>query len=186
MKENSPVSYYINSKDEIIFVNDEWSRFAIENGAPELAGESVLGTSIWQHIHDTGVEHLYRQILNRVRAGLEVLIELRCDSPHERRLLEMKVSPRENGAVEFGTRQVWAEKYAQPQTFSRGTERREDVVIVCSWCNKVEIDENNWVEVETAVSIAGLFQIEKLPVLSHGMCGECFKKVADKLKDTGS
>jgi hypothetical protein len=42
-------------------------------------------------------------------------------------------------------------------------------------CKKVELSENTWVEVEAAVISLKLFERNKLPQISHGLCADCFK-----------
>ncbi len=182
--DNPSVSYYVNAADEIVFVNEEWSKFAAENDAPELAqGEKVLRTNLWSVMTDISIEHLYRQILERVRAGHEIEVQLRCDGPDTRRMMEMKVTPRGNGEAQFDTKPVWTEDRAPLKVLQKELPRRDYVLLVCSWCNRVELEEDNWVEVEKAVNYLQLFQVDKLPQLSHGICSDCHKTMSEQIKE---
>jgi len=106
MDETSHISYQINKQDEIIFVNDEWFRFALANDGSNLTREDVLYRSFWDFMSDNKVKYLYREILRWVNAGLSLKFNLRCDSPEIRRLLEMNIMPRKDGEAQFGSRTI--------------------------------------------------------------------------------
>jgi len=109
MEETAKISYRIDAQDHIVFVNDEWSNFALANNGAHLVKESVLHTSLWRFITDLTTEYLYRQILRRVRTGIEMRFTLRCDAPETKRLLEMLITPMAGGEVRFTTVPVWVE-----------------------------------------------------------------------------
>lgn len=47
MSDAEPLVYSLDACDRIVRVNDAWTRFALENDAPELAAQHVLRRSIW-------------------------------------------------------------------------------------------------------------------------------------------
>jgi hypothetical protein len=146
------VSNYINTDGEVIFVNEGWPGSASEIYMCETGNEKVL----------------------RIRAGLEILAELRS-GPYDRHLLEIISGRLPDSVVKYG-----------PPRSQRGKHtRRKKVMIVCSWCNKVELNKNIWVELEVAITACGWLKMKKLPALSHGMCGECYKKVTEQLENPG-
>jgi len=59
-----------------------------------------------------------------------------------------------------------------PILFKNNAPRTEKLLIICSWCNKIETGNGQWEEVEEAVKTLGLFELETLPMISHGMCGK--------------
>lgn len=184
MNSGSQISYRINGKDEIVFINNEWIKFAFQNGAPELVSNNVLRHSIWDFIcHDTTI-HLYRMILRQVRAGHNIKFNLRCDSPALRRVLEMTVSLRKNGDVQFITKTVRTEERPPPNILSENTSDMDEVIIICSWCNKIRADEGDWQEIEEFLQTFGVLDFKALPQPSHGMCDDCYKIVSEKFQNS--
>jgi len=179
---DSQITYRINSDDEIIFVNNEWSNFAVANNASELISDKILHLSLWKFITDVTSEQIYRQILRQVRSGLKMQFTIRCDAPETRRLLEMTVSPYGNDKVQFDTRPIWTEERAPQKILQKNLPRKDHIIIICSWCNKIEVGKDDWREVEEAVDALKLFQVETLPQLSHGMCGKCHETISRQLR----
>lgn len=58
----------------------------------------------------------------------------------------------------------------------------DEVIIICSWCNKIRVDEGDWQEVEELLKSLGLFDLELLPQPSHGMCDDCYEVISEKFK----
>jgi len=182
VNKNTHISYRINSRDEIIFLNDEWFQFASENDAQNLVPENVLCRNLWNFISDDKVKYLYQEILRRVNAGHSFKFNLRCDSPETRRILEMNITPQKDGEVQFDSRTIRTQLRMPPILFKNNAPRTEKLLIICSWCNKIETGNGQWEEVEEAVKTLGLFELETLPMISHGMCGSCYQTVSLKLK----
>ena len=57
---------------------------------------------------------------------------------------------------------------AQPNAPSNGKLLR-----MCSWCKKIEMDQTRWSEVEDAVDELRLFERDKVPGITHGVCPSC-------------
>lgn len=135
-------------------------------------GEVIFVNDEWpQSIAEAYLFETGNKKVLRIRAGLEILAEFR-GGPYDRPLPGIAPGPLPDSVIKYGPQQGRREKYA----------RRKNVMIVCSWCNKVEINKNVWVELEIAITACGWLQMEKLPVLSHGMCAECYKKATDQLE----
>jgi hypothetical protein len=47
------------------------------------------------------------------------------------------------------------------------------VVVVCGWCRRVRVAPNRWTEVEKAIEILRIFDLQGVPRLSHGICELC-------------
>jgi hypothetical protein len=183
MDENSHISYQINKQDEIIFVNDEWFQFASANDASSLTRENVLCRSLWDFISDDKVKYLYQEILRRVNAGHSLKFNLRCDSPEMRRIIEMKITPQKDDEVKFDSRTIWTQSRMPAIIFKNATPPTDNLLIMCSWCNKIETGNGKWEEVEEAIESLGLFELETLPTISHGMCDSCCQTASLMLKD---
>ena len=169
--------YTIDHDDRIQSVSGDWDRFAVANDAAELVGSNILNTSFWNHIcGDTTIE-IYRQILTAARAGKLMRFDLRCDSPERRRFLNMTVEGTMDNGVRFEIITKSVEERASQEVFRRFGQCSECVVVTCSWCKRIRAGEGLWYEVEEAVPILGLFEVDKVPQLSHGMCEECYEVV---------
>lgn len=181
MNNNLHLSYKIDEADDIIFVSDAWSAFALANGAPELVGEKVLNRSLWNFVTDETTREVYRQMINKVRGKHSVSFDFRCDSPDTRRFLEMKITLWKDKTVRFDTRLICAEKRVRQNVFQKDARRGgSGVIVVCSWCNKVETDDGKWREIEDAAADLKIFESENIPQMSHGMCASCYEVVTAK------
>lgn len=59
MSDAEPLVYTLDACDRIVRVNDAWTRFTLENDAPELAAEHVLRRSIWDFLDDPTTRQIY-------------------------------------------------------------------------------------------------------------------------------
>lgn len=181
MDATSQILYFINSADEIIFAENDWFQFVFDKYA-DVNEENQRRHSLWDLINDDTTENFYRMLLKQVRAGYSVKFKLRCGAPKRQRLLKMTVSLQQNGDVQFGARTAWTDE-RQPQNFLNGSASfMDEVIIICSWCNKIKVDEGEWQEIEEFQENMGLFDIEILPQPSHGMCDDCYKIVSERFQ----
>ncbi|MEX0708657.1 MAG: PAS domain-containing protein [Woeseia sp.] len=176
MIDQQDVFYRIDADDRIVFVSDEWDRFAAGNEGNGVSSSAVLGRSLWDFIDGLTTQQIYRQIVKRSRAGNAVEYPLRCDAPDRRRFLQMDVRAADGGCVEFRSRILSEEPRAALGLLDPSQPRTNDLITVCSWCEKVRVD-GNWVDVEDAIEALGLFQQAQLPALTHGMCQACNDKM---------
>lgn len=177
---NPQILYQINHQEQLIFVSDRWSKFALANDGPELIGEKILNRSLWDFITDSTTQELYRKIIQKVRKGHVVNLNLRCDSPGFRRLLSMTITLQGYNNVQFETHIIWMEKRNRQNIFQKDIQRSDDILVVCSWCNKINVGDEIWQEIEEAVSTLDLFECEYLPRISHGMCPSCYQAISEK------
>ena len=181
----SGARYAIDADDKICFVDEGWRQFAEENDGSELAQPAIIGQLLWNHISDETTRKLYQQIVARVRKGQVARFRLRCDGPEFRRLLEMTISSAANGNVEFETSIVQIEARAPLALLSRATPRSNELLRVCAWCTRVDVSagSNDWVEVEEAVDRLRLFELEKAPQLTHGICEVCLESMTKTMEN---
>jgi hypothetical protein len=172
-----PIVYRIDWQDRITFVNDGWTKFAIENDAPELTAANVLDRSLWDFITDSTTIQLYRDLIGRVRAGRGVQFPFRCDGPRVRRFLQMEMSiTRERGTLEFATTVVRHEDREAPALLAQAAAFAASTLRICSWCKQVDV-RGRWLEVEDAVRELALFDAPAAD-LTHGMCEACAERFA--------
>jgi hypothetical protein len=87
--DNRTFVHRIDSNDMIVVVNDEWLSFGSEN-VYNLSQDVVVNKSLWDFIIDKETQHLYKIMLEKVRAvNARIKFPFRCDSPDCRRFMEL-------------------------------------------------------------------------------------------------
>ena len=98
-----PVTIYTVDLDGCITsANASWSRFARDNGAPQLAVErDIVGQSIWAAMADQLSRDRIEQAMGALRAGRTAAVswEFPCSSPTQERVFLMQITAlRDDGA----------------------------------------------------------------------------------------
>lgn len=173
--------YRIDAQNRIDYVNDEWIDFAGENEAPELTRERVLGEPISGFIAGWETIHLYEIIYERVRrSGKEVRIPFRCDSPEKKRHFLMSIAPLGEGGLEMRIRVLRIDPVPRRPLLESSVERSPEMIVICSWCRRILIDEGSWVEIEDATGEKELFGPSP-PSLTHEVCSDCLSVIHRRL-----
>ena len=184
LKDRRTFIYRIDRNDTIIQVNDQWLDFARENDFDSGKLEAVVGSSLWDHIQDGGVRHLYRIIFERIRNGHPISgLPYRCDAPQCRRFMEMNLRETGEMAIEITSRIVRQEPREPVPLLSDFPDRSDDVMVISSYCKKVRIAESGWVEIEEAIMLTGVNESWPLPGLSHSICDPCYAQWEARLDD---
>jgi hypothetical protein len=114
-------------------------------------------------------------LLRRVRGELgSVDLRFRCDGPAVRREMDIRISANASGRFVFFAARLRAEEpreVFQP-LLAAPTPRSAETVTMCGWCDRFLVDDE-WVEVEEAVSRLGLFELPRMPAIGHGVCPDC-------------
>ena len=91
-----PITIYAVDLDgRLTYFNRSWSRFAQQNGAPQLGDEhTVIGGTIWDAITDPAVQSQIRQAMTTLSEGRASSLswEFPCSSPTEERIFLMQIS----------------------------------------------------------------------------------------------
>jgi hypothetical protein len=172
MGATSPVVYRIDSSDCISEVNANWDEFAEANGAHGLDAHEVVGRPLWGFLADATTKQLYRDMVQRVRAGRAIRFRFRCDASGRRRLLAMKMTPGDGGCVWFTVTSVREDDRVAVAVLDLPANQGDRLVPICGWCKRVRLSATRWVEIEEAVEALGLFHGD-VRRLSHAMCPEC-------------
>jgi hypothetical protein len=183
MINQAAIRYQINDRDEITYVDRSWDSFAEANDGADIVGIHVLGRSLWTFISDRATRQLYQQIVARVRQGHPMRFTLRCDSPSCKRHLEMTIQATGGDSIEFATQVLKMEHRPALALLARGTLRSNQFLRACAWCNRIEVGSGGWTEVEDAVKRLNLFEVGRLPQLTHGMCTDCHAKMTGSMDD---
>jgi len=182
------VVYRLDASGRIVWVSPSWNTFAALNGAPDLAHLEPGTVSVWKGIADGATAELYRRLFSRVRATSHpVSFGLRCDAPDRRRFLTMSVAPGPDGTIEMTTTTWREEPRPAVRLFEahaeRGAERGAELVRVCSWCGRVAAAPGVWLEVEDALKSLRLFERDRVPGVTHGICEDCTKRVLATIEE---
>ena len=95
------------------------------------------------------------------------------------RLLEMRIFKTDAERVRFTTRiEVFELRNAEVVNASDTGEP----LVVCSWCGRVNIDNQVWRDVEIAIPQMRIFERAYLPTVSHGICPDCYANITDLLR----
>jgi len=170
-RDDSDVVYRVDSDGRLTFVNDGWDAFAVENYTPELRGAAALGRPMTDFIAGPETRYVYDRLLARARAGVQMTLPFRCDSPSERRYMSMAVAAMSSDEVEFRSHLVEAQPRDSVGVLERDRPRSESLLTLCSWCNRGLIGDR-WAEIEEVVAELRLFDAE-VPRLTHGLCPDC-------------
>ena len=175
------VIYRVNPEGRVTFVNPAWSEFARDNHGEAVMPERIVGCSLLDAITGTTVRELYRGLITRARAGHPARFHYRCDAPHKRRVFEMNVHRLADGDVEFVSTLLHEEERPPVALLETGQPRDERMLRICSWCQKVEMPDKQWLPVEAAIEIMPLMKADRFPTLTHGICASCLAKFGTSL-----
>lgn len=169
--------YRIDGNDNIIYVSDNWNKFAKDNGASKSCLLSfVLNKPLWDFIADIETIHLYKLLVEMARTKKKsITVPIRCDSPNLRRFIEIIIKPLPGNSVEFSSQIIRVEQRDFLEILDTTVDRSEDLVCICSYCKKIEVSENEWLDTEKAVEFLDLFKSAELPQLTHSVCPVCYK-----------
>lgn len=140
---NNSTKYTRNDAEEIVTVGRNWDSFARENDSPpELLSDNILHRSFWDFVSGDALQHDYRRLIARARAGETLEFSFRCDSPSHRQYMKFTMAPIAGSGVEFVTETVSTQQRQFQQVFDATSARTDGVVVACSWCNKLRVGEN--------------------------------------------
>ena len=175
------VIYRIDRNGLLTALNPQWDRFAADNGCPDLAARKIRGRLLWSCIDDPETRHAHHTLLERARArGGITGLPFRCDSPTLRRYMEMDIMPLEDGGAEYRCRALRSETRARMALIGPSEATSGQLMRMCSWCKRVDLGENNWVEIEDAVAPLGLLLQKQFPRITHTICAACLKRLEEE------
>ncbi len=181
--EGTDLEYRIDASDVLTEVGGNWTAFAEENKAAELAPGAVIGRPIWDFIRGRETRHIYRLILIEARASLSVFrFPFRCDSPGLKRFHEMEILPEADGALRFCCRTLRTEARQPAMLLERDMDRSGEYVTVCSWCRRIRMPGGEWAGIDVAVTRLDIFGSERQPSITHGICPDDHEMVMREIE----
>ena len=168
--------YRVDSTDTIIGVGDNWHTFANANAwTSDLPPEAVVGHTLWEFIQNPETQHVYQELFRRARAGTRSRpIPFRCDSPDERRFLELLIDAKPDGTIEITSTIIRKEPRSTMRLLAADTPRSTDFISICSMCKKIEVSPKEWTDIEEGIAQLKPFDAEEMPQLTHGLCPPCY------------
>ena len=182
---NLDIVYHVDPDDWITSVNHRWDEFARENDGWDVLGPAVIGKPLTSFIAGDETRHIFTLLLREVRkTGLPLTVPFRCDAPAARRRMQLTMTPDPHANVLFRSRLLHAEPRPPLVVLDRRAARDGGTMLrVCSWCNRGYL-RNRWAELEEVVEAYGLFDVETVPEITHGLCSDCERAVLfDWLQD---
>ncbi len=178
-----------DGKDDIVFVDEAWSRFARDNWRPDFDPSLVLGRSLWSFVSEPATRQILGRLCERLRStGRGLTLPFRCDSPDRRRHMEMTVEVTERGGLLWRSH-LLAEEARPAVDLLRQVNPLEDrLLVMCSWCKRVlppewlpgvqaPVGQETWLEVEEMLPDLAAMGQGFFPNLSHGICQACHDRV---------
>jgi len=179
--------YHIDRDNRLTAVGSNWDEFLRANaGDPSSASAAVIGRSLFDFISGLDTIQLYHLLLKKVRStGRTATVLLNCDSPTVRRKMRLLMQPGADDAVVFRSA-VLATAPRDPLDLLRGDVTHDSgFVTICSFCKRLALPEQTWVDAETFVGASAHFLKDAPPRLTHGVCPDCYRAALEELSQLG-
>jgi hypothetical protein len=160
---------WLDDRDRIVEVCQTWNRFARANDGDGCLDHEIVNRNIREFIRGEATLMLLDTLIMQVRRlGKQLERPYRCDSPHMKRFMEMRID-RDGERVRFVHRVVRTEPVAVPVRF--GFDRRGSMnrIVRCSMCNRVQV-HCAWMEADDACA-SGYISGQQLVI--YGVCPGC-------------
>ncbi|MBI1387428.1 MAG: hypothetical protein GC154_03165 [bacterium] len=182
MELQSITTHRIDAEDRLVYTDDGWREFAIDNHYSLFYEQHLMGYTLWSFISDKTLIHLYQSLLHCVRlARKPAKTRYRCDSPGVLREFEMTIRPLENGGAEFENRLIRISKRPMIRLLDIFAPRGPEWVTMCSRCKAIKTP-GGWQELEQAALELSLFQSDPLPEITHGLCEACYEVMLEEIE----
>lgn len=169
------VSYRIDHEDNIVSVFDNWIEAAEEGNNQELQDvESVLDTSIFDHLNDESTKSFYKLTFEQCRKqNKAVELDYRCDSPTEKRFMKMRVIPLPDRSLNIHNYLLKTERFRAPVIIKPyDVSSNKKPVLRCSLCNSLKLPTaKHWIDPGYINVIS-----ESYFSVIHAICPDCKKK----------
>ncbi len=169
------IIYSIDRHDILTTIGDGWSEFADENdGVDVLYPDSVIGKSLWDFVKGHSLRQIYQEIVRDVRGNdRSVGFDYRCDSPYLKRFMRMEIMGQAQSTnVTFLSHTIRIE--AKEHILRVAAAHRGHFQMTrCSICNFVKLPNEQWGELEVALTDFGLLANDREVRFAWGVCPTC-------------
>lgn len=178
-------AYRLDRDNLVASVCDDWDELTAGFSTSGTAAAALVGTSIFGYITGAENRHLFEMLFERCRASARPLsVHFRCDSPELRRYMLLELTALGNGEVQVVSRLARSVPRPYVALLDHAVPRSGRSLLICAWCKQVNV-AGRWLEVEEAVEALGLFGLETLPMLTHGACPVCQRRLLDDIGAAG-
>ncbi len=176
--------YTIDENDKIVEVSPNWADFARENGGKEdILPPLLYELPLWKYIADAETRYLYHLLIDNIRKGaMEFTVPIQCDSPDLKRFIQIRMQSLPENKIRFTSTIIKTQPREALLLLDPQRAQDQSLVRICSFCKKIDIGHETWVETEEAVLHLHLLEKDKMPGLTHGVCPSCYAEVMDELK----
>jgi len=166
------ICYWLDIGDVIVDITGEWNSFAQENNAQELERRRVIGRNLLSFIQGDVTRMYVRTLIQSARLMRKPLVRAyRCDSPEQRRYMEMRLCLEDSGLLRWEHRLVRIEPLPRRLEFRvLDGPVRPPRIVRCSICNRLK-QRAGWVEPD-AGEIPCPEGDGQIPVI-YGVCPGC-------------
>lgn len=165
----------------IVYLNDYLPELTAVKFKCHLIGGKRVHQSLWDSFDDITTEFIYRMILVRVRSGVSVRFNFSCGDADYSRLFEAHICLQNNGEVVFEARNLSENSGSPPNELEKISTRTNEKLLVCSWCERLRITDDDWQSVDEGINTLRLFESQNLPKISHGICSKCYRTIFSKI-----
>ena len=167
-----------------------WNAFALQNGAPELTADAVIGRNFFDFVEGDEVQDQFRLIMERTSEdpNWAWVLPFRCDAPDRERHIRQVLKPVFEGEHCIGFLFQSVEQNAQQRPpmglydfkkLSKLAKEDRDLPLVtmCSWCQRVKMfrdDIETWMSAEDYYAAGGRSAVR----ISHAICDACLEATA--------
>lgn len=174
LSSEASVCYLLDGQLRLTYCNPAWERFAVENGAPQLAGAEILGRCVLDSIGGELAAY-YESLYTRALSTGEVQEqEFHCSSATRERLMVMRVRRLSSVPALLtvcSTRVDRARSGLSRPALERVYRNGDGVIVMCGNCRRTLRAGN---PVNTWDWVANF--VEHLPpMVSHGLCALCLE-----------
>jgi PAS domain-containing protein len=171
-QDSRDVCYLLDEQRRFIYCNPAWDRFAQENGASQLTGESVIGTDLFAVVPAV-LAGVYTRAFETVSATGRVWSQVyHCSSPEVFRRFRMRIHPVRRLNWFLVSNALVVERPHQhgvsavDETYFSG-----GVVTMCAHCRLVRrvVAPDGWDFVPAYLRFTGRDTLK----VSHGLCPIC-------------
>lgn len=166
------ICYWLDTGDVIVDITGGWNSFAQENNAEELEARRVIGRNLLSFVQGDVTRMYVRTLIQSARLMRKPMLRsYRCDSPEQRRYMEMRLCVENSGLLRWEHRLVRTEPLARRLEFRVLTvPGRPKRIVRCSMCNRLK-HSADWAEPDT-LEIPEAEVDGQIPVI-YGVCPSC-------------
>ena len=155
------LSYRIEAIDRLVEFSSNWDAWAEENDGNDIGMDSVMHHVIFDYIAGETCRQIYRSLIRRLRNDhVESTFKFRCDSPDLRRFMLMQMTREKENGVLFSTSVLKVESRPIVSMLDYRVPRNQQVLTICSLCQKVKTSSEKWLEIEELIADQEMFQQE--------------------------